>query len=172
MKTSLRVHGPVAVASIAIVVQYVLAFFVFRLRGEPILQWIGWGIWLLSAYLGIAPIFVLRRRGEVAAGKSYVHTTRLVDTNIYGVVRHPQYLAGICLSLAMIFMAQHWVIALLGILSIVMFAIDAKEADRQGIEKFGTAYQAYMKRVPQIDLVVGLWRRIRERNPHNGRDSS
>ena len=170
MKSSLRVHGPIVVASVAIVAQYVLAFFVFGLPGMAVMHWIGWGIWLLSVYLGIAPIFILGRRGGVAAGKSYVHTTRLVDTNIYGVVRHPQYLAGICLGLAMMFLAQHWLIALLGIVSITMLALDAKEADRQGIEKFGTEYRRYMERVPQLNLILGVWRRIRDRKPKYRKD--
>jgi protein-S-isoprenylcysteine O-methyltransferase Ste14 len=170
MSTSLRVHGPIVIASVAIVAQYVLGFFVFRLPGTPALQWMGWGIWLLSVYLGTAPIFVLRRRGGVAAGKSYVHTTRLVDSNIYGIVRHPQYLAGICLSVAMMLLAQHWLIALLGIVSITMLALDAKEADRQGIEKFGAEYRRYMRRVPRINLILGLWRRIRDRNLNYRKD--
>ena len=170
MKSSIQVHGPIVIASIAIVAQYVLAFFVFVLPGTPVVQWIGWGIWLLSVYLGIAPVFVLRRHGGVAAGDSYAHTTRLVDTNIYGIVRHPQYLAGICLSLAIMFLAQHWLIAFLGIVSITMLALDAREADRQGSGKFGSEYQRYMHRVPQLNLILGLWRRIRGRNPRPRRD--
>jgi protein-S-isoprenylcysteine O-methyltransferase Ste14 len=172
MKTGLRAHGPIVVASVAIAVQYFLAFFVFRPAGAPVLQWIGWGIWLLSVYLGIAPILVLRHGGGVAPGKTYVHTTRLVDTNIYGIVRHPQYLAGICLNLAMMLLAQHWLIAVLGIVSITMLALDAREADRQGIEKFGTSYRHYMQRVPRINILLGLWRRIRDRDSNYGRDSS
>ena len=171
MKTSLRGHGPIMIASVAVVAQYVLAFFVFNLSGTPVMQWIGWSIWLLSVYLGIAPIFILRRHGGGGAGKSYVHTTRLVDNNIYGIVRHPQYLAGICLSLAMVFLAPHWLIASLGALSITMLALDAKEADRQGLDKFGTQYRHYMRRVPRINILLGLWRRIRVCNPKRGRSS-
>ena len=171
MKTSLRGHGPIVIASVAVVAQYVLAFFVFNLSGTPVMQWIGWSIWLLSVYLGIAPIFILRRHGGVGAGKSYVHTTRLVDANIYGIVRHPQYLAGICLSLAMIFLAPHWPIAILGAVSITMLSLDAKEADRQGIEKFGTKYRHYMHRVPRINILLGLCRRIGACNPTRGGDS-
>jgi protein-S-isoprenylcysteine O-methyltransferase Ste14 len=92
---SWRCSGAILGASILIVAQYALAFFVFKLPGMKALQWVGWGIWVLSLIFGIGPIFILRRRGGVEKGKSYVQTTKLVDTSLYAVVRHPQYLGGI-----------------------------------------------------------------------------
>jgi len=87
--------GAIIVASVLLIAQYILAFFVFKLRGLKALQGIGWGIWVISMVFGFAPIFILRKKGKVEQGKSYVHTTRLVDTSLYATVRHPQYLAGI-----------------------------------------------------------------------------
>ena len=103
-----KVSGTGIVASILFVVQYILAFFVYKLPGLPILQWLGWGIWIISVIFGIAPIFILRNRGGVAKGQSYVKTTELVDTSLYAIVRHPQYLAGMLFSIAMMLLAQHW----------------------------------------------------------------
>ena len=60
-----------------------------------VLFYLGWVIWALGMVLVMAPIIIFPRRGGVAKGKSFVHTTRLVDTGIYAVVRHPQYLGGI-----------------------------------------------------------------------------
>ena len=56
---------------------------------------LGWVVWAAGMALVMAPIIMFPRRGGVARGKSFVHTTRLVDTGIYAVVRHPQYLGGI-----------------------------------------------------------------------------
>ena len=105
MKLKISSFG-IYIASILFVTQYILAFFIFKLPGWEPLQWIGWGILGLSIYFGIAPIFILRRWGGVAKGKSYVHTQKLVDTNLYSIVRHPQYLAGILFNLAMMLLAQ------------------------------------------------------------------
>ena len=80
----------ILIVTVLLVTQYILTFFVFNLSGLRILQWFGWGIWLVSVYFGFAPIFILRRRGGVAQGESYVQTTQLVDTNLYAIVRHPQ----------------------------------------------------------------------------------
>ena len=56
---------------------------------------LGWLVWAAGMVLVMAPIVMFPRRGGVSRGKSFVHTTQLVDTGIYAVVRHPQYLGGI-----------------------------------------------------------------------------
>ncbi|MBN1451824.1 MAG: isoprenylcysteine carboxylmethyltransferase family protein [Anaerolineales bacterium] len=154
MKQS-RFFGGILVASALIVAQYVLAFFIYKLPGLPALQWIGWGIWALSVFFGIAPILIFRRRGGVAKGKSYVETTQLVDTSLYAIVRHPQYLAGILFNMSMMLLAQHWLVILLGLISAVLIYMDIQAADREGIEKFGDEYRRYMQRVPQVNFLLG-----------------
>ena len=51
---------------------------------------LGWVVWAIGMVLVMAPIILFPRRGGVPRRKSFVHTTRLVDTGIYAVVRHPQ----------------------------------------------------------------------------------
>ena len=158
-----KFSGVSLVASILFVTQYFLAFFVYKLPGLPALQWVGWGIWILSIVFGIAPIFILRSRGGVAKGQSYVKTTQLVDSSLYAIVRHPQYLAGMLFSIAMMLLAQHWVVILIGIVSTTLFYIDTRDADQEGIEKFGEAYREYMQRVPQVNFLLGIVRVIQQR---------
>ncbi|MEJ2711467.1 MAG: hypothetical protein P8074_27920, partial [Anaerolineales bacterium] len=67
---SRKFSGAILGASVLIVAQYILAFFVFKLPGLRALQWVGWGIWILSLFFGIAPIFILGRRGAVEKGRS------------------------------------------------------------------------------------------------------
>jgi len=55
---------------------------------------LGWVVWAIGMVLVMAPIILFPSRGGVPRGESFVHTTRLVDTGIYAVVRHPQYLGG------------------------------------------------------------------------------
>lgn len=160
---SRRYSGAILGASILIVVQYILAFFVFKLPGLEPLQWAGWAVWVLSLIFGVAPIFILRQRGGVEKGQSYVHTTQLVDTSLYAFVRHPQYLGGILFSLSMILLAQHWVILVLGIASIALFYLDILGADQEGLDKFGDDYRSYMQRVPRMNFLLGLMRWIRQR---------
>jgi len=142
------------------IAQYILAFFVFKLPGYEAIQWAGWVIWALSLVFGIVPIFILRKRGGVAKGKSYVETTLLVDTSLYAIVRHPQYLGGILFNLALMLLAQHWLVILLGVVSMLLIYLDIQAADQDGIGKFGDAYRRYMQRVPQINFLLGIYRLI------------
>jgi protein-S-isoprenylcysteine O-methyltransferase Ste14 len=157
-----KFSGAIYIASILIVVQYYLAFFVYKMPGLKALHWVGWGIWVISLIFGIAPIFILRNRGGVAKGHSYVKTTKLVESSVYAIVRHPQYVAGILLNLALILLAQHWVIFLVGVISTILMYIDIQAADREGVEKFGEAYRQYMKRVPQVNFLLGILRVIQK----------
>jgi protein-S-isoprenylcysteine O-methyltransferase Ste14 len=153
----------ILVISILLPAQYVLAFFVYKLPGIQALQWVGWGIWAISGIFGIAPIFILRAKGNVAKGKSYTETTQLVDSSLYAIVRHPQYVAGMLFNLAMMLLAQHWVVILVGVVSMVLIYIDIQAADKEGVEKFGETYRQYMEKVPQVNILLGLIRIIRQR---------
>lgn len=153
--------GYILAASVLIVAQYILAFFVLNMPGIPALHWLGWAVWALSLLFGFAPIFIFRQKGGVAPGESYVRTTALVDTSLYAIVRHPQYLAGILFNLAMMLLAQHWLVILLGVISMALIYFDMYGADQEGIEKFGDEYREYMQRVPRANLLLGLVRLIR-----------
>jgi protein-S-isoprenylcysteine O-methyltransferase Ste14 len=148
-------------ASVLIVAQYILAFFIFKLSGVRVLQWIGWITWLVSMYFGIAPIYIFRKKGGVPAGESYMKTTRLVDSGPYAIIRHPQYMAGVLLGISMMLLSQHWLVIALGVISVVLFYHDIQKADREGIEKFGDEYLAYMEKVPRSNFILGIVRWLR-----------
>ena len=160
---SWRCSGAILGASILIVAQYVLAFFVFKLPGLKALQWVGWGVWVLSLIFGIGPILIFYKYGGVERGKSYVQTTKLVDTSLYAIVRHPQYLAGVLFNLALMLLAQHWFVILIGIVSMGLLYLEIRAADQEGLDKFGEEYRCYMQRVPRANFLLGLFRLIRQK---------
>jgi len=153
-----KISGGIIIVSILIVAQYILAFFVYKLPGFKVLQWAGWAIWALALIFGVMPIFILRRKGGVAKGKSYVETTCLVDSSLYAIVRHPQYMGGILFNLSLMLLAQHWLVILLGAISAVLIWLDIQAADQDSIEKFGDEYRQYMQRVPQTNFLLGIFR--------------
>lgn len=57
------------------------------------LRYAGFVLWALAAVFGWVPVYQFKKHGGVAEGDSYVETTRLVDTGLYAIVRHPQYVA-------------------------------------------------------------------------------
>lgn len=156
-----KLSGTVVLFVALVVVQYILAFFVFKLPGIPVIQWVGWGVWVLSCIFGFGPIFILGKRGGVPKGKSYIHTTRLVDSGLYAIVRHPQYVSGILFNVSLMLLAQHWLIVGIGVLSAILIYWDILKADQEGLEQFGDAYREYMQRVPRANILLGLFRLLR-----------
>jgi protein-S-isoprenylcysteine O-methyltransferase Ste14 len=145
--------------SALLLLQMGLAFFVFTEPHSAGLMVLGWVIWFLGTVFAIVPIFTLRARGGVPAGKSYMETTTLVDTGIYAVVRHPQGgTAGILLSLALALIGQHWLLVLLAAVGMFLIYVDAFRTDETCVEKFGEQYRRYMQRVPRVNFVTGVWR--------------
>ncbi len=116
---------------------------------------LGWGVLWLSAIFGWVPIFTLRSRGDIH-GRSYIHTTRMVDGGIYGIVRHPQYLAGVLLSLALPLITWHWLIILLGVVNPGIYYLNTYQEENENLVKFGDAYQAYQGQVPRMNFLIGL----------------
>jgi protein-S-isoprenylcysteine O-methyltransferase Ste14 len=138
--------------------QIVLSFFLYNKNGNTTITNIGWGILWISAIFGLLPILSFRKWGKVKKGKGYVHTTTLVDRGVYAILRHPQYLAGILMAIALPLISQHWIIAVLGVIAIVIYYIDTYSEEAACIEKFGEAYERYRERVPRFNFIWGLGR--------------
>ncbi len=145
--------------SALLISEMILAWFVFREPRYPALVVVGWVLWAIGVVFAILPIFTLRSRGRVPEGKSYMETTALVDSGIYAIVRHPQGgTAGILFNPALAFMGQHWLLGVLAVVGMTLIYIDTFKSDEYCVEKFGDEYIRYMRRVPRVNFVAGLWR--------------
>ena len=145
----------------SLLIAQIFLVFVFGMNntaGLPVLRIAGWIIWALSIIFGWLPIFIFKRKGGVEKGKSYVHTSVLVDSGLYAIVRHPQYTAGILFSLALILFSQTWLIAAMGSICIVLMYLDILNADKYEIQKFGDEYKRYMEKVPGTNFILGVIR--------------
>ncbi len=125
---------------------------------------VGLVVWVFGMVLVMAPIIMFPRRGGVSKGKSFVHTTQLVDTGIYAIVRHPQYTGGIyALFLTTFLWYPHWLFGVLGVIGTTVIYLSCREEDKLLVEKFGNDYTEYAKRVPGMNFVVGIIRLLRSR---------
>ena len=129
-----------------------------------IFAYVGVALYVFSGLIfGMFPVFEFRKKGMVKKGKSYIHTTKLVDTGIYSIVRHPQYMTFMLWAVAGIFLFQHWIVIILGIPIIPLTYIDLLNADKDGIKKFGEEYKQYMKKVPRANFLLGVIRILKRK---------
>ncbi len=116
------------------------------------LLYAGWVI------LTLGIIFLLwssksRKKGcaERDVGKGY-----LVESGMYAFVRHPEFLGHILIIFALVIISQHSISLITGTILIVLLCLEMIEEEKRNIKKFGNAYRDYMKRVPRINLIVGI----------------
>ena len=147
-----------------IVAQIVLSFVLYNQNGTPVVRNIGYALLWISAILGWLPIITFKKKGEIKKGESFVKTNKLVDTGVYAIVRHPQFLGGMLLAVSLILISQNWIVGLIAIPNIVIFYLAIIDGDREGIKKFGQDYKDYMKKVPRINVVLGLIRFLSKNN--------
>jgi len=143
--------------------QIILAVVLYNPEANVTVINLGWGVLMLSAIFGWLPILTFRKKGEVE-GKSYINTTVLVDTGVYSIVRHPQYLAGVLISIALPLITQHWLVAILGAAAVVLYVLGTYDEEEGCIDKFGDVYIDYMKRVPRMNFLLGIFRLISGKN--------
>jgi protein-S-isoprenylcysteine O-methyltransferase Ste14 len=130
---------------------------------------IGWVVWAFGMVLVMAPIIMFPRRGGVPRGKSFVHTSKLVDTGIYSIIRHPQYTGGIyAIFITTLLWYPHWLFVVLGIPSIAILYWSTWEEEKRLTERFGDEYRAYTQKVPRMNFVAGIIRLWREKRNTQG----
>ncbi len=153
----------VIILSVAFIALFVTGFFIQNEDIIMILHYCGWVIWVLACILAFSPNFLFKKHGGVAKGKSYVHTTKLVDKGIYGIIRHPQYGGGLYIALSLILIQQTLVSIILAIVCIITSYLSMVFEDKDLVVKFGEDYEEYMKRVPRVNLLLGFIRKYKRK---------
>ena len=113
---------------------------------------------VVAVGLGVTSLVVIQN--SFAASTVRVESDqKLVDTGLYGLVRHPMYTAFYALHLATIlatanlFLGLTW---LAGLIVVISLRVDREEA--MMIRQFGDAYRAYMT---ETDRFLPPLRRVR-----------
>jgi protein-S-isoprenylcysteine O-methyltransferase Ste14 len=143
--------------------QIVLAILLYADDANTAVRNTGWGILWVSAIFGWLPVITLKRWGDVPKGKSYVHTTQVVDRGIYSIVRHPQYLAGILMGIALALITQHWIVGVFGAAAVVVYYASTFDEEQRALDKFGDDYSRYAQKVPRLNCLLGIARAVRRR---------
>jgi protein-S-isoprenylcysteine O-methyltransferase Ste14 len=148
------------VASIATFILLIAGLFVER-GDDALLKALGVATFLPAIIFMFGPFVHLSRHGEVEEGKSFIHTTAVVDRGLYGIVRHPQYLGYCLLALGFALVSQHLAMLALAVVAVVFFYVQMVREERFLQRELGEPYEAYMERVPRANFFLGLYRHLR-----------
>ncbi|MBN1147231.1 MAG: DUF1295 domain-containing protein, partial [Anaerolineales bacterium] len=106
------------IAGALLIIEFALMWFVEKSIHLPWLESIATAMWVIAIILLFLPIPTLRRLGQVQARDSYVETEKMVDSGVYALVRHPQYLGWILMYVVTFLFNPNWLLAIPGILGI------------------------------------------------------
>jgi protein-S-isoprenylcysteine O-methyltransferase Ste14 len=118
------------------------------------LRIIGFVLLAPAALFTISSFAALKRRGKPETG--WEHTTVMVKSNIFRIVRHPMYLGTAIWAIGAALIFQSIPSTILGIVSAFCCWMASKKEDSFNIEKFGDSYKEYVERVPMWNAFRGL----------------
>ena len=155
----------VTIGTILFIAQMFVTFFLYYNEYSMTMSVIiGWILLVLGAILMFRPMMVLSRHGGVTEGESWMKTTKVVDRDIFGIVRHPIYTGWLVYIISLDFLSQYWVTLLLSIIPAILSFQFVNSEDASNLEKFGDDYREYQKQVPKMNFLIGVYRSWKRRN--------
>lgn len=150
--------------SILMAIPILMVYIFFNFYNLNFLVYTGWIILACSIILIFLAGGEFRKRGGAPEGESIVQTTVLVDSGVYAIVRHPQYLGFMLIVFSLVLMSQHWFSLTSAVIGCALFYIDVRREEQNSIKKFGDEYVRYMNMVPGFNILLGITRILRSSN--------
>lgn len=132
----------------------ILSWTIWEKGDVVVLVYVGYALYAPAFALAVTSIAALKRRGKPTSG--WEHTTVLIEGDVFRLVRHPLYLGGALLSLAILLVTQSITSVVSGLIGIFCYWMASRKEDIFNIEKFGNSYGEYMKRVPMWNAFKSL----------------
>ena len=149
------------IACIAFISLITSCFLYFNWKSQYLLMIIGWIILFLSPVPGIMARYAFKEKGGIAEGESCLNTKKIVNNGIFRIIRNPMYFSTMMFIAGLVFISQHWLSIVFAIPIIAYFYYYMLIEEKLNIKKFGDEYLDYMKRVPRVNVIVGLIRTLK-----------
>lgn len=117
-----------------------------------LLQIISWLLLIVSIYLVLDAIHLLRTAGQPGdqhndpALIGFEKTTTLVTTGIYRYIRHPMYASLLCLAWGVYLKEVSWESTILTLIATLFLILTCKMEEKENLRFFGNSYRDYMSR--------------------------
>lgn len=145
--------------TLLLLVPVIMSIARYNYYGLAYLVYAGWALMALSIIIIFIAGGEFRRSGGAPEGESIVHTTVLVETGVYSVVRHPQYLGFLLIVAALVALSQHPFSVICAAAGCVLFYRDILREEQMSSSRLGEDYRRYMERVPRLNIIRGIYRR-------------
>lgn len=99
----------------------------------------------LGAWLGIKGV----RQTTLTVAETH-RTEKIVTTEVYSIVRHPQYFGGLLAHMGISFLLSGWYSLLVTPLMVLLVYLISKKEEEELIREFGKEYKDYKKKVPMF----------------------
>jgi len=124
------------------------------------LQVIGNILLFTAIALAVFTLLTLKAKGKPRKGLE--ETRFLVKGTIFGVIRHPLYLALALWALSQMLAIQSILSLIFGGMAIFCFWMASVREDEFNLTKFGDSYREYLKKVPRWNLVKSFRKRSQD----------
>ncbi|HEX7494958.1 MAG TPA: isoprenylcysteine carboxylmethyltransferase family protein [Bacteroidales bacterium] len=108
-----------------------------------LLQLISWILLILSIYPVTTGFILLKRKGK--PDTNFENTSQLVNSGIYGYIRHPLYLSIFLLGTGVMMKNPGSAQLILSVINLVAVYVTARIEEKEMFAKFGDDYRVYMK---------------------------
>jgi protein-S-isoprenylcysteine O-methyltransferase Ste14 len=149
--------------SVLMLIPIIMVFIAYNYYQLNFCVYTGWALLVFSIILILLAGYEFMMKGGAPEGENLVHTTVLVDSGVYAVVRHPQYLGFILFVFALVVMSQHWLSVFSGVMGSALFYKDVLREEQMSIVKFGDEYKRYMQKVPRMNPLLGVMRLLNKK---------
>lgn len=120
----------------------------------PALGYAGFFVMAVGITIRLVAVATLKRQFTLAVSIVEKHT--VIDTGIYGIIRHPAYLGHLASLAGIGLVLGNWVsLTALVVLPLAGVIYRIRVEESMLLQYFGQAYQAYANRTPR--LLPGIW---------------
>ena len=106
---------------------------------------------ICSSFLAPGAWFGIMGVKETTLKVAETHRTeKIVDTGVYSIVRHPQYLGGLLAHVGITFLLSAWYSLLVSPLMIFLVYLISRKEEEELIKEFSKEYEDYKKKVPML----------------------